>query len=193
MARRIEQVLLVAAAVSAASVSNRVPVAWAQPAVSAMLAPGTRLRVWLAYEIIEGTFQSQHDDSLVVRFADSGSTRTVALRQVWQLQFSRGHHGHALTGLGIGALAGALVGGMAGSAACEGDMIVSQGACVGITTMFGIPTGAVLGAIVGALVTSDRWEDAPIEALASRAQVDKLRVTPSYAAGTVGLNLRISF
>ena len=170
MSRHCMRVALVVAAAMSAAPWVAAPEAKAQSAPEPALGPGSKLRVWLdRTELpITGTYVSQDQDTLVIRPPGASATRTVPLSQVSRLQYSAGRHGHAGSGMGIGLLFGALLGGGAGASACE-DGLISQGDCTAAAAVFGGLVGTFSGLIVGAISRSDRWEPASIKSLSQGA------------------------
>ena len=104
----------------------------------------------------------------------------VPLASLDRLEVSDGVHGHALTGLGLGLLAGAVVGGTIG-AAVEPDELLGRGVNV---LVLGGAGGGLIGVAVGASIQSERWQ-----ALPGREQAAS-SFSPSGDRLAVGLSLR---
>ena len=137
----------------------------AAPAVAQHLEPGQRIRVTapgLSLDRQAGTLRWLDRDSLVLET----DLRRLALppQEVSHIDRSRGRKGHALLGLGIGAVVGLGTGFLLfqpGSTGCTGSgdyeencMLYRAGALLG---------GAAVGALTGALIRTERWEAMPLD------------------------------
>ena len=132
------------------------------------LEPGARVRVSTAAKTaspvwVVGTVVEVTGDRLTIRpQQDSGRTVDIARAAVTQLQVSSGQDSKALTGLGLGFVVGAVVGGAIGYAALhEGHDLASQDAAL-IGAAPGALVGALLGLAIGSDSKTDRWEDTPV-------------------------------
>lgn len=133
----------------------------AAPSVIHAQSPGDRVRLLRPADrsvVLVGSFERASTDS--VWLVPAGRTEPVAAPLGgMRLERSLGRRGHALTGLLIGAGAGAAAGivfwaGFCGENSdnfCDGDEELR------IAAFFIIPP-AVLGAGIGALIKSERWE-----------------------------------
>lgn len=125
------------------------------------------VRVWapgIARFRIAGTVDRATPDTLVVR----GVTRarkdtiwTIPAAAITRLQIANGTHGNALTGLGLGLLAGGAAGAGIGALACGNDSFFGSGGCAVLLGIFGAGVGSVVGLVAGALTHSVRWVEAP--------------------------------
>lgn len=120
------------------------------------IAAGERVRLTLASgrPAVVGLLVTQDRDSLHVRPQPDAPPIALARAGVTSVDVSLGHHGHA----GTGALAGLVVGGVAGAAlggSCGGDFLCPGAG--GGALLLGA-TGTAFGAIVGLFVRSERWE-----------------------------------
>ena len=149
------------------------------------------VRVWapgIAKSRIAGTVDRATPDTLVVR----GVTRarkdtiwTIPAAAITRLQIANGTHGNALTGLGLGLLAGGAAGAGIGALSCGNDDLFGSGGCAIILGIFGAGVGSVVGVIAGALTHSVRWVEAPPHPLrvsvAWRNRGEGLRVAATIA------------
>ncbi|MGH7537811.1 MAG: hypothetical protein ACREMF_04190 [Gemmatimonadales bacterium] len=146
---------------------------------------GTRVRFTPpdpAQDWVIGTVTGHRGDTLVLLTERSGSI-SVPLANLDLLEVSDGVHGHALTGLGLGLLAGAAVGGAIG-AAVEPDELLGRGINVLAGVALGGAGGGLIGVAVGASIRSERWQDIPGR---------ELGASPSSTNGdrlALGLSLR---
>ena len=123
---------------------------------------GTRVRFTPAQSArnrIIGTVTGQEGDSLLL-WTEHHDTVPVSLADLDRLEVSHGVHGHALTGLGLGLLAGAVVGGTIG-AAVEPDELLGRGVNVLAGVVLGSAGGGLIGVAVGASIRSERWQEFP--------------------------------
>jgi hypothetical protein len=141
----------------------------AQLAADSALAPGTRVRLFLAGEprtarrpgLYVGTLVSATEHSIVLRPDRTRDTLEIARDSISRLQTSLGRRTHqtALKGVAIGAVVGIVVGFAAGEDCSNNDFICFSR---GETVPLGGLLGGALGGLVGALVGSqERWTDAP--------------------------------
>ncbi len=151
--------------------------------------PGDRVRVTAANLNIrefEGRLRRLHNDSVVVRPEYGGAPPVVIpLSSLTRLEIRR-RESRADAGGAYGALAGAAIGvGSAASLCSSIDCEESTGVLYLIFGGGGALAGLVIGSIVGAQITTERWEEIPL---------DRLRV--SFAPqrdGRFGLELSVRF
>ncbi len=105
---------------------------------------------------VVGTIARQRGDTLLL-WTERQDTVPVALTNLDRLEVSDGVHGHALKGLGLGLLAGAVLGGAIG-AAVEPDELLGRGINILVGVVGGAGGGAVIGLGVGAAIRSERWK-----------------------------------
>ncbi len=176
-----------------------------------MPAPGARIRVWLRScaqtspvsdcSPVTGWVVRSGGDTLVIRpDARNGETRipwyssrieSLDLRQVDRVQVSRGRNTHTGDGMAVGIVAGAVLGGGIGGAAC--DPYGFYDACVSGSALAGVVVGSLSGLIVGASLRSERWQDIALDGSLRGSSPAGVTITPTYARGAVGLNARITF
>jgi len=103
------------------------------------------------------------------------------------LDVSSGHSRHPWRGAGIGFLAGAAFGTVAGVISCSDGGCTEGGAgyWTAVSAGFFAASGAVVGAVIGALVKTERWEEVPL---------DQLRVSfVPLGEGRFALGLSVEF
>lgn len=155
-----------------------------QPAVSVPPTLGSRVRLWapaVAGGRIEGTVVRVDDRSLSV--GRDGEALSVPRDAITRFEVGTGRHRHVWQGLGIGAAAGGLLGGLSGCfpmVACGGDAGQHLGAAA-----LGAFAGAGWGALIGAFVQGEGWRTVPLEQL-------HLALAPARGGG-VGLSVAYSF
>jgi hypothetical protein len=144
-----------------------VPLARLKAQAAPVLEPGVRVRVSTAPQAskpawIVGTVITVTGDRLAIRPQDdSGGPIDIARNTVTRLELSRGRHSKALTGLGVGFLAGAGVGAIFGSVVLGGrDIAPSDAKLIGAGLVGG--AGALIGLVVGASSQSERWQSVPV-------------------------------
>jgi uncharacterized membrane protein YeaQ/YmgE (transglycosylase-associated protein family) len=94
-----------------------------------------------------------------VVLAASASDRTLIPRAaITRLEWSQGRHGHAVKGLIIGAVVGAVV----LSAANAQDPETGNAQEYLLVALVGAGMGALPGAGVGALIRTERWAEVPL-------------------------------
>jgi hypothetical protein len=148
----------------AATISLLIPEVVAAQQVTATLPAGTTIRVTAPQALPErttGAFQAARSDTL---WMQAGRSRelVIPVAAVERLEVSRGRARlkWALIGAGSGAVAGFILGGMAGGGE---DDITGTGAAAG--AIAGTAQGIVLGAIGGALLAPRRWVGYPVSVL----------------------------
>ncbi len=104
-------------------------------------------------ERLIGTVVSHSGDSLVL--ARERDTLAVPLNG-GTLEVSQGRHSALLRGLGLGLLAGMVVGGAVG-AAMEPDELLGRGVNIIGGMVVGGSAGLVVGTVVGASISRERW------------------------------------
>ncbi|HEU5261475.1 MAG TPA: hypothetical protein VFU41_08650 [Gemmatimonadales bacterium] len=146
---------------------------------------GTRVRFTPAHSArdrVVGTVTGQRADSLLV-WTERRETIPVPLAGLDRLEVSNGVHGHALTGLGLGLLVGAVAGGTIG-AAVEPDELLGRGVNVLAGVVLGVAGGGLIGVAVGASIQSERWQPLP------EGERTVSSFSPSGDRLAVGLSLR---
>jgi hypothetical protein len=153
---------------------------------AARLVPGARVRITHPAEGVRvGTALAVTEDQIFVRWADGTDTVGVPLAEVTHLDVSAGSpRFRALKYAGIGLVAGAAVGAMAGAASYDdGDALFGRGALAAIgATMLG-SLGGVIGLLSG-IVHSDPWQEVPL---------DRTRVGIVAPPGGHGTRLGLAF
>jgi hypothetical protein len=131
------------------------------------IVPGARIRFALppGTPVVLGTAIEARQDTLLVRREESGDTVALPLSQLVRLDISGGTQTHALRGAGIGFLAGAIVGAIAGQSSdrkCSSSMESSGWLTCGQNAGYGAiglgVLGAGIGAIVGWVNPTERWQ-----------------------------------
>lgn len=159
------------------------------------VAPGTRVRVTVpgpaGSERLVGTVVAQRGDTLVAQWEtrDTLSAAYVALDRMLRLETSRGMRPQTLRGAGIGALAGAVVLGVAAAASYEGcragenciDVTGGSGGAAAGGAVLGALGGGVVGAIIGSLRRSESWQ---------RVSLERVAVAPGRAGLALAGRLR---
>jgi hypothetical protein len=134
---------------------------------SSAIAPGSRIRITQLEAgkstRSSGTVVTAAADTVVLRLDGLGGTTTYSLAKISGLDVSRGRKGHIAVGVGVGFLAGAGTGALAGVLACNGCLSGSDelGALV---PALGAAIGSVVGMLVGAGIgahKTDTWEAVP--------------------------------
>lgn len=136
-----------------------------------------------------GTFTTQvaQPSDTMLALASPGGAGPLAVRcadvQRVQLRLGPARGRSAVKGIGIGFLAGAVVGAGLGYFGTEDDdsgwEILSREEVAVIGAVFLGGTGAVTGGVVGYLAPSSRWEEVPVTSRPSRASAEGLRVAPA--------------
>jgi hypothetical protein len=110
-----------------------------------------------------GTFWAWEGDSLIME--SNGNALALSLDSVTTLEVSAGRRSQTGLGMGIGGVAGFLVGAVVGETSCADDVIVTSGQCaIAAGLVFGIG-GALLGGVVGTATKTDRWVAVPLDRL----------------------------
>jgi hypothetical protein len=140
--------------------------------------PGQRVRVrsLLAHRpVVTGAVESIGRDTLVVR-PEAGAAAAIPLSSIARLEVSRGRHSRWLTGLVVGAGAGAVTGAIIGAATHdEDDWLFSAGENAVLGAVLFTPIGALTGTVIGLLVKTERWKSVPLD-----------RVRPTVGGGSHG-------
>ena len=127
--------------------------------------PGARVRVTHPDEGTRvGTALALTDDLLFVRWADGSDTVGVSLAEVTRLEVSMGRHKYrALKCAGMGLVAGAAVGALAGAASYgNSDSFIGKGAfAAGGAFVLG-SLGGLIGLVSG-VVRSETWHELPLD------------------------------
>ena len=137
----------------------------------------------------DGILRLLDADSLVMRPEYGGPSRLVIpLASLTRFEVHRGGKSHVGAGAGYGALAGAVIG--VGSAAilCSNATFGCAEFTGGVYLVLGgggAVAGLLIGSIVGALITTERWEEIPLDRL-------RLQVAPQRD-GRFGLGLSVRF
>jgi hypothetical protein len=150
------------------------------------LEPGQRVRVTapdLGVNRQSAVLETLRGDMLVVV---EDSTIRIPVASVTRIDVHRGRHGHPWRGAGIGFLAGAATGAVAGAILCQDGCIEwDTGAVVALGAAVFSASGAVVGGVVGAFIKTDKWEEVPLDRL-------HLSFVPEWD-GRLTLGLSVSF
>ncbi|MFQ5640080.1 MAG: hypothetical protein ACE5IR_19040 [bacterium] len=111
---------------------------------------------------VVGTVVTFEADTLVLKAEGQATPLTVPLVSLKKLEVSRGRKSHWLTGLGIGAIVGTF---LAGIAANDSKGFESQtfGTYFLEYSAVGVPVFGGIGAGIGALIKTERWREVPLE------------------------------
>lgn len=144
--------------------------------------PGDRVRLGTAGVRAIGSVIALSDDAVVIAEQHDGQTvqRTYQTGSLQSFEVNRGRHGHAVTGIFLGALVGTAAGLAIGSAACASDEWC-LGPLAGL--IVGPPSGALLGGITGALIRTDRWVPVSQQRIA-------VSIAPTGRGIAIGIRLR---
>jgi hypothetical protein len=130
------------------------------------LEPGSRIRVRApdagANKLV-GAYLGTVADTLRVQMEELSSVRSIPFSSVVALEASRGRKSNALKGMGLGFVGGAGAGLVVGLAVDRGDDDASRLQLIGLGAGFFGACGAVVGLLTGAMITSERWEEVPLE------------------------------
>ncbi len=134
----------------------------------------------------DGTLRLLDTDSLVMRPEYGAPSRLVIpLASLTRFEVRRGGKSHALLGLGIGLVVGAGVGALVGANSDCNSELFGQGFCTTAAAAGGAVVGLVLGLVVGAAMSTDDWDEVPL---------DQLRVSfVPQRDGRFGLGLSVTF
>lgn len=150
------------------------------------VAPGDRVRVTAPTAVsgrFVGTVMEISADTCVLAVEGRAEPLTLPLASVTKLEVSRSRRSHygkgALTGLAVGAAAGAILGAVTFSGSCllESQPCPVAGAAVGAVGL-GL-AGALVGAAVVGVTETDRWETVPLDRIRVSLTPDGLRVSAS--------------
>jgi hypothetical protein len=143
-------------------------VAWSQepPAIVA----GSRVRITelgAATGAHAGTVVTASADTVVLKLDNGGQTAAFSLAKISELEVSRGLHGHAGAGVGLGFLAGLGAGALVGSLVCGGESACysgnddMSGPVTAVAAGLGGVVGMAVGAVVGGNHKTEKWEAVP--------------------------------
>jgi hypothetical protein len=158
--------------------------------------PGARIRVAARGVVgarprqLAGVLVRLAADSLVVD-TEPGGTLALPTTDIEALAVSRGKHGHALAGAGVGFLVGAgvayaVLSSGGSTSPCDetaNQDAIGSTACLGLAALGGA-AAAGLGAVIGGFVRTERWQDVPLE---------RLRVGLRSQGGRLGLTVVVAF
>jgi len=128
----------------------------------------------LRHEQFIGTLQGRRDDDIVIRVESPETELAVPVKSVVRIEASRGMQGcagdGAAAGLGVGAVAGVLLGVVACSQGdCEGTPGEGRGdekiTIIALVGVLGAVVGAGIGAVVGSQMSCEHWETIRIKDL----------------------------
>jgi hypothetical protein len=181
-------VLVTATTPSASSQSLTAPAA-----ISLGAQPGARVRVVRSDSTTSsqtGTVVAVGPDGMTVRRDHPGDSLAIGFARLERLDLSRGRHGHALIGLGVGVVGGALVGGLLGASTGNsgGLQILSKHDDTIIGAVLGGLTGAIVGPIVGAVIRTERWHTVWLRSAADHAHAG-LDLMPYPTGPRLGLRV----
>ena len=144
-------------------------VAWSQepPAI----VPGSRVRITELGAATgaprSGTVVTTSADTVVLKLDNGGQTAAFSLAKISELEVSRGLHGHAGAGVGLGFLAGLGAGALVGSLVCGGESACysgnddMSGPVTAVAAGLGGVVGMAVGAVVGGNHKTEKWEAVP--------------------------------
>jgi hypothetical protein len=125
--------------------------------------PGVHIRVHRndSDTTVEGSLVSMDGEGLVYRQAKGDDVR-INRESVDSVEF-RVWHRHGWRGLGIGAVGGALIGGIIASATytpCESCMVevLDRGGTTAAGALAGVLVGGLVGVIVGSSIKTESWK-----------------------------------
>jgi hypothetical protein len=155
--------------------------------------PGARVRVFQpdsATGAQAGTVVAVGQDGMAVRRDHPGDSLAIGFARIDRLDLSRGRHGHALIGLGVGVVGGALVGGVLGASSGNsgGYQVFNKHDDTILGAVVGGLVGAVIGPIIGALVRTERWHTVWLRSVAGHAHAG-LDLMPDPTGSRLGLRV----
>jgi hypothetical protein len=151
-------------------------VSWLQAQQAPEVIEGSRIRVSTEPDVVRPnplvtTLVRLTPDTMTVIASSGGAELAIPNSAVTRLEVSGGKQGRALRGLGIGLVAGTVVGGLAwalGSSSCEGELC-GTGIDDAVSATFGAVAlvagalgGATVGLIIGAASPAERWDPVPL-------------------------------
>jgi hypothetical protein len=124
-------------------------------------------------------------DTLVLQSEETGDSVVMRFGSISRLDLHSGRKSAVLKGLITGTGVGAVVGAVAGLG-CQTGGSFAMNECNALeTTARGAAVGAACGILVGLIITTDRWEEVPL---------DQLRVSLApQRDGRFGLGLSVAF
>jgi hypothetical protein len=164
-------------------------------AISLGAQPGARVRVVESDSAATsqiGTVAAVGQDGMTIRRDHPGDSLALKFAGIDRLDLSRGRHGHALIGLGIGVAAGGLAGALWGVSASSHSSrefdIGSAGVTVAAGAILGGAVGAIVGPVVGAFVRTERWHTVWMRSVAAHAHAS-LDLVPNPTGSRLGLRI----
>jgi hypothetical protein len=146
-------------------------VAWSQNDVD--IVAGSRLRVTereSKHDHHLGTVVAMSADSVVVRLDESGKRAPFAWAGLSQIDVSRGNHGHAAAGVGIGLLGGAGIGALIGAISTQRSSDNLEKAMNTLAwSGIGAVVGMIAGGIIGANHKTEKWTEVEVESISISA------------------------
>jgi hypothetical protein len=167
------------------------------------IVPGARARLIVSdygEDLQTGTVTAVRGDSIVFRRDKAGDSLTIGFAHVGRLDVGRGRHARPITGLGLGFLAGAAAGAIAGAAtyqkpACTNDSFCLDfgvGANVAGGAVLGGAGGALVGLIAGAFIHTERWRTVSLNGLLDHPQAG-IALIPSRSGPRLALRVAARF
>jgi hypothetical protein len=153
--------------------------ALASPLAAQRLEPGARVRLRPPCPAgtpcipIIGRLERLTSDTIAV-LDTNGVLHTRALTANTRLDVSHGMRRRILEGLGVGVLAGTLVGAIL-VAECRGPRSSGDDLC-GLAVLFALPPGILLGGIVGATMKTEWWLPPPERRIVLTPTRDGVRI-----------------
>jgi hypothetical protein len=165
----------------------------APAAISLGAQPGARVRVAQPDSTAGsqiGTVVAVGQDGITVRRDHPGDSLAIGFARIQRLDLSRGRHGHALIGLGVGVVGGALVGGLLGASSGNsgGFQVLNKHDDTILGAVLGGLAGAVVGPIVGAVIRTERWHTVWLRSAADHARAT-LDLMPYPTGSRLGLRI----
>lgn len=158
-----------------------------EPPPGPVLTPGQRVRfATLTQPRRTATVVETGTDAIVVSMAGGRQIVRVPLADVQHLEVSAGRRTYATEGGLLGAIPGAALGGVVGTAMCydEEDCPAATFAVMG--AFVGGTLSGLVGAGVGALFQSEKWERVETPHV-------QLQLGPASSRGGVAVGLKVSF
>jgi hypothetical protein len=154
--------------------------------------PGARVRIVQSDSAATsqiGTVAAVGQDGMTIRRDHPGDSLAIRFAGIERLDLSRGRHGHALIGLGIGAAGGVLVGALVGAAAASsGPLRINSGDGAAVGAIVVGAVGAVVGTVVGAVIRTERWHTVWMRSVADHAHAS-LDLVPNPTGNRLGLRV----
>ncbi len=214
LAARVALVAVMSAAVTSPALTQT----GGNPATaeSLWILPGARARLIISdygEDLQTGTITAVRGDSFVFRRDKAGDSLTVGYTHVARLDVGRGRHARTLTGLAVGAAAGATAVAAVGALTwrlpnCNSQSVIdgvvisgnpfcrafagSAGGNAAAGAVVGAVGGALVGTIIGAVIHTERWHTVSINGLLDHPRAD-IAVIPSQSGPRLALRVATRF